>query len=83
MAQYELWVAIPPSTTANAGVLVGTSTPVFIRSSNGTLTPAGGCAITMGDALDVWHDGEAVFGDILQAPPGDTAYFSTQVVIRR
>ena len=82
ISQYDLWVIGPPSTTANAGVLVGEATPVFIRTSNGALTPAGGCAIAMGDALDVWHDGTLVVGSA-QAPPGDTAFFATQVVIHR
>jgi hypothetical protein len=81
MNQYAVWVAVSPGTTPSAGLLVLPSTPVFTRA-NGRVAVSAACAINAGDQLDVWRDWRWAFG-AAEAPPGDTLYFATQVVIRR
>jgi len=80
-AQYDLWLAVLPGTKPNVGVLLKNSTPVFERVQNGTVTPSSACAIKTGDVLEVSHDFRWAFGAV-EAPPGDTLYFATQIVIR-
>lgn len=77
--QYELWLAIPPSASANAGVVLTPDAPVFTRSGD-TLRAASPRDIVAGDSLLVWHDGRVSYGTV-QAPPDAPAYFGTQVVI--
>lgn len=78
---YDVWVAIDPSPTANAGVIAGDSIPVYV-SHGGMLartTPAG---ISSGDSIRVWHDSSVAYGTS-QAPPGAPRYWATQVVLVR
>lgn len=82
LSQYELWLAISPATSPNAGLVVGRNVPVFVRSASGTLMPASGCAIAMSDVVEVWHDQSVAYGSV-EAPPSAPAYFGTQVAIRR
>jgi hypothetical protein len=82
MNQYALWLAVSPATTSTAGVVLLPSTPVFQRWPDGSLTPTTACAISVGDQLDVWHDWRWAYG-AAEAPPGDTLYFGTQVVVHR
>lgn len=79
--QYEIWLAIPPSVDANAGVVVARDTPTFIRAA-GTLLTASPADIAPGDSLLVWHDSFVAYGSV-QAPPGAPAYSGTQIVIAR
>lgn len=81
LRQYDLWLARPPATTPDAGLVLIESIPVFERAQDGTLTRTTACAINVGDILDVWYRGWAL--GAVQAPPGDTTYFATQVVIHR
>ncbi|HJP59704.1 MAG TPA: carboxypeptidase-like regulatory domain-containing protein, partial [Gemmatimonadaceae bacterium] len=80
-SQENVWVMIPPGTTANAGVVVPTSSPVFVRTRDGTFS-SGASHIRMGDAIDVWHDWTVAHGAV-QGPPGAPTYTTTQVVINR
>jgi len=82
VSQYDLWVTVLPGTTPDAGVLLKDSTPVFELSKAGTVAPSSACAIKTGDLLEVSHDFRRAFGAV-EAPPGDTLYFATQIVIRR
>lgn len=81
VSQYEIWVAIPPSLSANAGVVVGAARPVFARSC-GVLERVTPAAIAPGDAIQVWHDATVGYGSV-QAPSGAPAYGGTQIVILR
>ena len=80
-SQYDAWVAIAPSPTANAGVVVAGSTPVFL-STHGILSRVTAASIMVGDAIQVWHGATVVYGAV-QAPPGAPAYDGTQIVILR
>jgi hypothetical protein len=86
MVQYDLFLARPPATTPDVGVMLSDTgsnpTPVFERAANGTLTPSTVCAIKVGNVLDVWHTGFWALGSA-EAPPGDTAFEAVQVVIHR
>jgi hypothetical protein len=80
-SQYDVWVVIPPATTANAGVVVPIRGPVFVRTRDGIFS-SDGSHIRTGDKVDVWHDAGAAYGAV-QGPPGAPTYTSTQVVIDR
>ena len=84
--QYDLWLARPPATSPDVGVMLADTgsnpTPVFERARDGTLTPSRACAIKVGDTLDVWHTWRWALG-AAEAPPGDTAFEATQIVIHR
>jgi len=86
MVQYDLFLARPPATTPDVGVMLSDTgpnpTPVFERAANGTLTPSTVCAIKVGDVVDVWHTAFWALGSA-EAPPGDTAFEAVQVVIHR
>lgn len=82
MSAYEVWVAIPPSDTADAGVLVPAEGPVYRITGGTRLATDTASDITAGDSIEVWHDGLAVYG-AAQAPPDAPAYFATQIVIVR
>jgi hypothetical protein len=82
ISQIALWVIISPATAANAGVVVGSPVPVFIRSSGRRLTTASRADIHAGDVIDVWHDFTVGYGAV-EGPPGAPTYGSTQVVIVR
>ena len=81
VSQYEVWVAIPPSLGANAGVVVAAARPVFV-SSCGVLERVTPAAIAPRDAIQVWHDATVGYGST-QAPSGAPAYSGTQIVILR
>ena len=84
MVQYDLWLARPPATTPDVGVVLSDTgsnpTPVFERAADGSVTPSRACAIKVGDAVDVWHTFRWALGSA-EAPPGDTAFEATQIVI--
>jgi len=82
MAQFAVWVTVSPHTSPNAGIVLSRSTPVFERLLNGTARTTAACTIHVGDRLDVWHDKHWALGAV-EAPPGDTLYFPTQILIRR
>lgn len=79
-AQYNVWVIVPPNTTANAGVIVPLATQVFAMNAAGGVDRSSACALRSGMQVQVWHDFRWVFGSA-EAPPGDTAYVGQQVVI--
>jgi hypothetical protein len=81
ISQYDVWVAIPPSDSANAGVVVAAARPVF-SSTNGVLERVSPADITLGDSIQVWHDSTLAYGST-QAPPGAPAYHGLQIVIVR
>ena len=81
VSQYDIWVAVPPSAAADAGVVIGKSTPVFL-STDGILTRVTAASIIVGDSIQVWHDASVGYGAV-QAPPGSPCYTGTQVVILR
>ncbi len=81
ISQYDVWLAIPPSSLANAAVVVGRSAPVTIYISGRTIV-ASASAIRVGDQIEIWHDAPVVYGSV-QAPPGAPAYFPTRVVVLR
>lgn len=80
-SQYDLWVALPPSDTADAGVVIGDSTPVFFENRFG-LARGSAASIRAGDLVSVWHDSHVVYGSV-QAPPGSPGYIGTQILVRR
>ena len=85
-AQYNVWLAIPPASTTNAGVVVATSAPVFVQSASGRLTVAEAGDIKVGSTIQVWHDRSLTYGAIgnvgaVQGPPGAPTYSGVQIVI--
>ena len=80
-AQFDVWLAIPPSSSANAGAVVPVKAPVYIRRSGG-LVNATAADIHVGDVVEVWHDFRVGYGAV-QCPPGAPCYTATQVVIDR
>ena len=80
--QYDIWVIIPPATSANAGVVLPTSVPVFLQTG-GTLFTAIGSEIRVGDQIQVWRDPTHIAYGSAQAPPGSPSYTGTQIVIVR
>ena len=80
-SQQNVWVVVPPATVANAGVVVPTSSPVFIRTGDGILSSDAN-QIRIGDRVEVWHDITAAYG-VVEGPAGAPTYRSTQVVIDR
>jgi hypothetical protein len=83
MSQYDVWITVPPSSTANAGVVVGRSVPVFLRSDASGLATACGKAIRAGDRIDVWRVPVLVAYGTVEGPPGAPVYEGTQIVINR
>jgi len=81
MDQYAVWVAIAPSDSANAGVLVGARQPVFLQAGD-ALVRDSAADITSGDSVQVWHDIGVDQGSA-QDPPGAPGYTATQIVIVR
>ena len=82
MAQYAVWLTVSPHAVPNAGVVLSRATPVFERALTGGVRSTAACTINAGDMLEVWHDHKWALGAV-EAPPGDTLYFPTQVVKRR
>lgn len=79
--QDNVWFARPPDTAADAGVVVGDSTPVFV-GAQGSFYASTGSAITAGDMIQIWTDGSTTWG-ATQCPPGAPCYMATQIVIAR
>jgi hypothetical protein len=82
MSQFAVWLTVAPHTDPNAGIVLSRTTPVFERVGTGAVRPAAACTVHIGDMLEVWHDFRWALG-AAEAPPGDTLYFPTQIVIRR
>ena len=80
--QYDLWIAIDPSTTANAGVVLGNSVPVFLRRGTSPPIPSTLSAIQPGDRIAAWVSPNTAYGSV-EAPPGAPAYLGQQVEILR
>ena len=80
MDQYAVWVAIPPSDTGDAGVVVGRLTPVFVSNRFGLARAASGGSIVVGDSIHVWHDQTVGYGAV-EAPTGAPCYEGTQIVV--
>jgi hypothetical protein len=81
-AQYDLWVIVPPASTANAGVVLPMSAPVFLRRDVGFVTSSAS-DIRVGDQIDVWRKPVSVAYGVVQGPPGAPTYSGTQIVIVR
>jgi len=81
VSQYAVWIGSSGAPSADAGVVVGAVTPVFVRSS-GKLTRTTGVAIAVGDLIEVWRDTSVAYGAV-EAPPGKPCYEGTQIVIMR
>lgn len=81
-AQWDIWLLIPPASSANAGVVLPVAAPVFLRR-NGGLATASASQIRVGDRLKVWRDPVHVGYGAVQAPPGAPDYVGTQIVIVR
>ena len=79
--QWNVWFATPPDTAADAGVIVGDSTPVFVgmQGSFGRSSPS---AIAVGEKIDIWTTGGTAWG-ATQCPTGAPCYFGNQIVIVR
>lgn len=82
MSQFAVWLTVAPHTDPNAGIILSRTTPVFERVGTGAVRPAAACTVNVGDMLEVWHDFRWAVG-AAEAPPGDTLYFPTKIVIRR
>jgi hypothetical protein len=78
-SQYDAWVVVAPSVSANAGVVIPTKVPVFARH-NGQIFSSNAKNIKVGDMIEVWHDFTVGYGAV-QGPPGAPTYGSTQIVI--
>ena len=82
-SQIDVWVVIPPGTSANAVVILADATPVFLqRGSDGAVVSARADALVIGDHVKVWHDANTSFG-AAEAPPGSPAYSAIQLIIMR
>jgi hypothetical protein len=81
-AQHNLWLIVPPGVMPNAGVVVGSHIPVFIRRDGRTYAAEGG-DVRVGDRVEVWTDPVFVGYGAVQAPPGAPVYHGDQVVIVR
>ncbi len=81
-SQHNVWLRIPPSTQANAGLVVANGTPVFVRTSDGVFS-SNASGIKVGDRVEVWHDIQVAYGAV-QGPPGAPTYVNLkQIVIDR
>lgn len=82
LSQYDFWMAIIPSDTANVGVVAGTGVPVFLQVGSGPLFPTGIANIQVGDRVAAWTAANPAYGSA-EAPPGAPAYLGQQLVIQR
>lgn len=81
-AQHNVWLVIPPGTAPNAGLVVGKTTPVFVRTHDGIFS-SDATGIRVGDKVEVWHDIQIAYGAV-EGPPGSPTYSNLkQVVIDR
>lgn len=78
-SQRDVWLAIPPSTVANAGLIVGKSTPTFVRTG-GAVFSSSASAIKAGDRIEVWHDYQVGYG-AAESPPGAPLYLNIKQVV--
>jgi hypothetical protein len=81
-SQWDIWVLVPPASSANAGVVLPVAAPVFLRR-NGGLATATASQIRVGDRVQVWRDPVHVSFGAVQGPPGAPTYEGTQIVIVR
>jgi len=81
LSQYDVWVGAPGAASADAGVTVGSDTPVFFHTGD-RLIQTTGASIRVGDTVDVWRDGTVAYGAV-ECPPDAPCYGSEQIVIRR
>jgi len=81
VSQYAVWIGSSGAINPDAGLVVGSETPLF-ASSDGKLTRTSAAAIAVGDVIQVWRDASVAYGAV-EAPPGKPCYTSTQVVILR
>lgn len=81
-AQFDVWLAVPPSATPNAGVVLPMAAPVLVRW-NGRTYAASGNDIAVGDRVRVWVVPQHVAYGAVQGPPGAPTYTGTQLVIDR
>ena len=82
MDQYDVTMAIAPSTSPNAGIVVGTRVPVYVREIDGTYRQSSASAILPGVQIEVWDDGSVAYG-AAESPPDTPCYTATQIVIAR
>jgi hypothetical protein len=80
--QHNLWLIIPPAMQANAGVVVGSRVPVYLREGTAAVERYSACLIRVGDSVEVSHDASMGYGSA-EAPPGAPVYLATQVVVVR
>lgn len=81
ISQYAVWIGSRGAASPDAGVVIGSPTPVFLRS-RGKLTSVTGATIAVGDSIEVWRDASVAYGAV-EAPPGMPCYTGTQLVIVR
>ena len=81
-AQYDIWVIVPPGSSANVGVVLPLTAPVFVQSGAG-LVRARGSDIRVGDRIRVWRNPDFAAYGAVQGPPGAPTYEGRQVVILR
>jgi hypothetical protein len=81
-SRHNVWVRIPPAATANAGVVMPTAAPVFVRH-DGAHHAAGASDIRVGDRIEVWRQAVPVFYGAVQGPPDAPTYVGIQIVIVR
>ena len=81
-SQHNVWLIIPPSTVANAGLVVAKEAPVFVRTRDGIFSSSSS-GIKVGDRVEVWHDFQVGYGAV-EGPPGAPTYMDLkQIVIDR
>lgn len=81
VAQYNVWLVVPPGSAPNAGVVLPMRTPVFVRQG-GEDFPATLQDIHLLDPIELWHDRTVGYGAV-ECPPNAPCYTGTQVVILR
>ncbi len=81
-SQLVLWLAIPPSATPSAGVVMGRPGPVFVQYGGRRAAAIDRDSIQIGDRIKVWRRDGAASGSV-QAPPGAPSYSARQIVIVR
>ncbi len=81
-SEYDLAVAIEPSTTPNANYVIEYTTPVTITGTNSSSTDATADSIKVGDLIQIWSSGPVVYG-LDKAHDGAPAYVGTKVTILR
>jgi hypothetical protein len=81
ISQYAVWIGSRGAASPDAGVVIGSPTPVFLRS-RGKLTSVTAATIAVGDFIKVWRDASVAYGAV-EAPPEMPCYTGTQVVIVR